>query len=77
MIGMASFDAKKCEHGIDSLRNYRREWDDRLKTYKQRPLHDWASDGADAFRTLAVAWDADMMVTTPDIKFEMPELVVA
>ena len=77
MIGMATFDEKKCEHGIDSLRNYRREWDDRLKTYKQRPLHDWASDGADAFRTLAVAWDADLMVTTPNINFKMPELVVA
>ena len=77
MIGMATFDEKKCEHGIDSLRNYRREWDDRLKTYKQRPLHDWASDGADAFRTLAVAWDADLMVTTPDLNFKMPELVVA
>ena len=77
MIGMATFDEKKCEHGIDSLRNYRREWDDRLKTYKQRPLHDWASDGADAFRTLAVAWDADLMVTTPNLNFKMPELVVA
>jgi hypothetical protein len=63
LIEMARFDAKKCELGIDALRNYRREWDDRLKTFKSRPLHDWASDGADAFRTLAVAWNGDRMVT--------------
>lgn len=78
MIGMCKFDEKKCEHGIDSLRNYRREWDDRLKTYKQRPLHDWASDGADAFRTLAVAWNADKFVTVAeDLDFDMPNLAVA
>lgn len=77
MIGIAKFDESRCEHGIDSLRNYRREWDDRLKTYKQRPLHDWASDGADAFRTLAVAWNADLMVTVPEINFDMPVLSVA
>ncbi|MEM9600465.1 MAG: hypothetical protein AAF926_05550 [Pseudomonadota bacterium] len=61
MIDMATFDLKACELGIDALRNYRREWDDRLKTFKSRPLHDWASDGADAFRTLAVAWNGDLM----------------
>lgn len=48
------FDEKKCEHGIEVLRQYRREWDDKLKAFRQRPLHDWASHGADAFRTLAM-----------------------
>lgn len=62
LIGLSQFDKKKCALGVDALRNYKREWDDRLKTYKRRPLHDWASDGADAFRTLAVAWDGDLMV---------------
>lgn len=67
LIGVSKFDENNCERGIDSLRNYRREWDERLKAYKQRPLHDWASDGADAFRTLAVAWDGELMVTAPKI----------
>lgn len=65
LIGVCRFDEDNCERGIDSLRNYRREWDERLKAYKRRPLHDWASDGADGFRTLAVAWDGDRMVTVP------------
>lgn len=54
LITKAVFDDKKCELGLDALRNYRREWDDNLKTYRKTPVHDWASHGADAFRTLAV-----------------------
>lgn len=50
------FDAKRCEKGLESLRQYRREWDEDKKVFKRTPLHDWASDGADAFRYLAMAW---------------------
>jgi hypothetical protein len=48
------FDRDKCAEGIKALRQYRREWDDVRKTFYERPLHDWASDPADAFRYLAV-----------------------
>jgi|TARA_Y100000034_G_scaffold136787_1_gene215769 hypothetical protein len=49
------FDRERCELGLDSLRQYRKQWDDKNKTYRPRPLHDWASHGADAFRTGAMA----------------------
>jgi phage terminase large subunit len=48
------FDKEKCAEGIKALRQYRREWDDVRKVFYERPLHDWASDPADAFRYLAV-----------------------
>lgn len=48
------FDASKCARGIEALRQYRREYDDKLKAFKMRPLHDWTSHAADAFRYLAV-----------------------
>ena len=48
------FDAKACELGLQALRNYRKEYDDRRQEYKPRPLHDWSSHAADAFRYLAV-----------------------
>ena len=48
------FDAKTCELGLQALRNYRKEYDDRRQEYKPRPLHDWSSHAADAFRYLAV-----------------------
>jgi hypothetical protein len=54
LIARSWFDETRCKRGIDALRQYRREWDDKLKIFKSRPLHDWASHGADAFRYLAV-----------------------
>lgn len=44
------FDAEKCARGVDCLRMYRAEYDDKNQVLRQRPLHDWASHGADAFR---------------------------
>jgi phage terminase large subunit len=51
------FDAKKCARGIDALKLYRAEFDDKLQAFKPRPVHDWASHGADAFRYLAMGLD--------------------
>ncbi len=48
------FDASRCARGIVALRQYRRDYDDRLKAFKGRPLHDWTSHAADAFRYLAM-----------------------
>lgn len=40
--------------GIKALRNYRKQWDDNRKVFHDRPLHDWSSHAADAFRYLAM-----------------------
>lgn len=48
------FDEKGTEEGVKCLENYRKEWDDKKGCWRDRPLHDWASHGADAFRYLAV-----------------------
>ena len=52
-------DQVKCAKLIDCLDNYRREWDERLGAFKRTPLHNWASHGADALRTGAVALKDD------------------
>lgn len=54
LIPLCMFDAEKCATGLDALRSYRREWNEKLRAYNDRPLHDWASDPADAFRTFAM-----------------------
>jgi hypothetical protein len=48
-------DAENCKRGIECLRNYRKEWDPTRQVFKDQPLHDWSSHGADALRTFAVA----------------------
>jgi len=61
------FDAVKCERGINALRNYRREFDDKLKAFKSRPLHDWSSHGTADERPRAQRRFVDAQVPTrPD-----------
>jgi phage terminase large subunit len=54
MLPMCWFDAHKCERGLEALRLYRYEWDDKLAMLKTRPVHDWTSHAADALRYLAL-----------------------
>ena len=54
MLPRCVFDAEKCKDGINALRHYRSEFDDKRKTFRATPLHDWSSHDADAFRELAV-----------------------
>lgn len=39
--------------GLNALRMYQREWDDKAKRFKEAPKHDWSSNPADAFRMFA------------------------
>jgi phage terminase large subunit len=50
------FDQDKCRFGLEALRQYRTEYDERTKAYKNTPKHDWTSHAADAFRYMAMAW---------------------
>jgi hypothetical protein len=59
------FDRARTERGREVLRNYRRKWDDDKKTYLPRPHHDWASHGADAFRTLGVTYREQTKAAAP------------
>lgn len=43
------------DYGVTCLESYRKEWNDKLGCWRDRPLHDWSSHGSDAFRYLAVA----------------------
>lgn len=53
MLDATWIDEKRCERGLNALRNYRREWNEKLRMFSDKPLHDWASHGSDALRTFA------------------------
>lgn len=59
LIHRCWFDETKCAKGLEALRQYRVEFDDKLKAFKNRPLHDWTSHAADAFRYLALGLRKD------------------
>ena len=46
-------DEVKCREGFSALANYQRSYDEERDTYLERPIHNWASNGADAFRQFA------------------------
>lgn len=50
------FDAGKCQEGLECLRQYRADYDDKARAFKDKPKHDWTSHAADAFRYMAMAW---------------------
>lgn len=54
ILPFCRFDKVKCKDGLDGLKNYRKEWDEKRQIFKDNDVHDWASDPADAFRYLAV-----------------------
>ena len=43
----------KCKYIISCIQNYSKEWDDKLQQWKQSPLHDEYSHGADVLRGIA------------------------
>ena len=50
------FHQTRTEKGLNSLRQYHREWDTERKVFNDHPEHDWASHDADAFRYLSLSW---------------------
>lgn len=56
MLDRCWFHETKCNRGIEALRQYQRDFDEKGRTWRGRPRHDWTSHGADAMRYLAVGY---------------------
>ena len=59
----------RCEEiGLSSLEQYHRVWDEELKAFGKDAEHDWTSHYADAFRYMALAWQALPVIRPPEPK---------
>lgn len=63
LLPTVRFDTEKCKSGLESLRQYRREYDENKRVFKTTPLHDWCSHDADAFRYLAAGLEPEAAVS--------------
>ena len=45
------FDKSKCQKAIEYLKAYQKKWDEKNQCFKNKPMHNFASHCADAFRT--------------------------
>jgi len=52
ILAICWFDEIECEQGIEGARQYQFEWDDDKKTFRSKPLHNWASHPCDALEIL-------------------------
>lgn len=59
LLPMCWFDSNTTYTGFEHLKNYRREWNDKMGVFNDRPVHDQSSHAADAFRTLAMGIDRE------------------
>lgn len=64
------FDENKCELGLEALQHYRREYNEELKRYNEKPLHDWASHPADSMRYACRAITKGLCGTTKSVSDE-------
>ena len=70
-INAAVFDDNpRVSDGIEGLKNYRRDWDDERKTFRETPVKDWAEHIGSSFRYLSLAWRS---VAPPVDKPKPPE----
>lgn len=58
MLERSWFDKEKCKAGIQALKEYRSDYNEQKRVFQPKPLHDWASHAADAFRYLAMGFKA-------------------
>ena len=62
LLPLCRFDATNCASGLESMRQYRREYDENKRMFKPTPLHNWCSHDADAFRYLASGLEPEAAV---------------
>lgn len=54
-----------CREGIETLKQYQREYDEDKRCFKDKPRHDWTSHYADAFRYVCLVWREEMRPKEP------------
>jgi phage terminase large subunit len=54
ILPACEFDAEGCKVGLDAIAEYQRKWNSKNEVFEEAPLHNWASNGADAFQCFAM-----------------------
>jgi phage terminase large subunit len=73
MLYKTRFNTDKCENGIEGLRAYRRTYNEKLEVYADEPLHDWASDFADAYRYFSLVADSKYVPEEKEVDKVAPD----
>ena len=72
MLPQVRFNKATCYEGIEALRAYKRHFNQKLQQYSTTPLHDWSSNGSDAFRYFALV--TEVIKKQKTVEIEAPAL---
>lgn len=57
---------EQCREGVETLKQYQREYDEDKRCFRDKPRHDWTSHYADAFRYACLVWREEMKPKEPE-----------
>ena len=67
MFPRTYWDREACKDGLEALRQYRADYDEKARVFRDSPKHDWTSHASDAARYMAMAWrEMKPEVRTPE-----------
>lgn len=72
LLSRCYFDEVKCARGISALKEYKKQWNEKMMVFSNEPVHNWASHGADGFQTLALS---NPKVAEPVHAYKPPNMV--
>lgn len=55
-LEICRFDQDRCHRGLDALRSYHYQLDEKKRVLGDEPVHDWSSHDADAFEIIGQVW---------------------
>jgi hypothetical protein len=65
LIERTWFDRDTCKQGLECLRHYHRAYNERTRSFRATPVHDFSSHSADAWRYVAVGLKEDRGFSRP------------
>jgi len=57
---------EQCREGIETLKQYQREYDEDKRCFRDKPRHDWTSHYSDSFRYACLVWREEMKPKEPE-----------
>ncbi len=63
------FDRDNCRDALEALRHYHRAYNERTRTFRDQPVHDWSSHFADALRYMAIGLETRSEDAIPPQQF--------
>ncbi len=56
---------EQCREGVETIKQYQREYDEDKRCFRDKPRHDWTSHYADSFRYACLVWREEMKPKEP------------